>query len=213
MPLLIIDVFMIYSFKLYKVYSTGCIFICLAIVMTLRSALILMDMFIGHKLFFHLYVIIVGTIPHIFQGFIDITFFFQWLESYTYLNNLEEYSYKKHLVCWQIWIVIIEVMSISAAVTQDFKYDRTSFIFSLTVQSFQIVLDLFLIVVNLVLFVLLVRFLRKYQEFRPMMKPVAIYFTLILILETVSMLGYAIFVYWVSWLKLKHNAIKAEQVE
>lgn len=67
-------------------------------------------------------------------------------------------------------------------------------------------MDSSLIIANFCLFFLFVRFLRATPEFRPMMTPVATYFTLILILETFSMIGYAVFVYWVTWLQFKNES-------
>lgn len=67
----------------------------------------------------------------------------------------------------------------------------------------QVLIDLVLIVLNAALFISFINLLNDNVAFMAMKVPVKWYFSIIIILEVLTITGYCTFVVWFNWLRYK----------
>ena len=69
LPLMILDIYMFFKLKLWKVYSTSCIFISLTCALLIRLSVIIIDLSVKEgflQKFDRIHTILLNTIPHMF---------------------------------------------------------------------------------------------------------------------------------------------------
>ena len=69
----------------------------------------------------------------------------------------------------------------------------------------QLIIDFVLFSVNATLFIYFLRLIKGNQDFVSMKVPVTTYFSIILTLQLLTVVGYSVFVVWVTWLLYEGN--------